>query len=238
MITKRMIILAFVLLWGASVSAQDSEPGLIERFSNTHQFGIRLGGWANMGGLPPDTLYSSISTAVLETKLSGANIYFEGFFGYRLNQQLMLELSLGISNRGSVTLTNAGSTNVGSVIIYPILLQMKLYPLSTTASRIQPYFFAGGGLYYGRRSTQISSSGFVSDLDYESESEFHYTFGGGIDLPLGPSIAADLNVKYMPITFSKKFVALEDYKGISITIGIKYLYSFKGVQRDREGRNR
>jgi outer membrane protein W len=222
----------------SSVSAQDSQPGLVERFSHSHQIGIRLGGWANLGGLPPETLYSSITTAVLETKISNANIYFEGFFGYRLNQQLMLELSMGISNRGSVTLTNYGSTNVGSVIIYPILLQMKLYPLSTTASRLQPYFFGGGGLYYGRRSTQISSSGYVGDLDYESETVFHYTFGGGIDLPLGKSIAADLNVKYMPVTFTKQFVALEDYKGLSITIGIKYLYAFKGDQKDGEGINR
>lgn len=239
MMIKKLLITALMLLLAGTAAAQDTEPTLVENFSNCHQFGIRLGGWANLGGLPPETLYSPISTEILETKLSNANIYFEAFFGYRLNQQLMLELSMGISNRGSVTLTNGYSTNVGNVIIYPILLQMKLYPLSTTASRLQPYVFGGGGLYYGRRSTQISSSGFVSDLDYESKTVFHYTFGGGIDLPLANSFAFDFNVKYMPVTFTKQFVALEDYKGLSITIGFKYLQSFKKKdKRERPGKYR
>ncbi len=217
------------------IDGQCDEPGLIGNFSESHQLGLRLGGWANLGGLPPDTLYPG-NGAKLATRLSNANFYLEGLFGYRLNEQLMLELSLGISNRGSVTLTQNNSTNVGNVIIYPMLLQMKFYLLSMTDIRVQPYVFAGGGLYYGRRSTQVSSSGIIYLDDQESEADFHYSFGGGIDFPLGRSVAADLNVKYMPIMFSKTFVAINDYKGIGITIGIKYLYSFnrgEGSRRER-----
>jgi len=234
MIRKSALLSILILLLSFPIVGQCDELGLVEKFSKSHQLGMRLGAWANLGGLPPDTL--NFTNARMATKLTNANFYFEGFFGYRLNEQLMLELSLGISNRGSVTLSQNNSTSVGNVIIYPILLQMKLYLLSMTDIRFQPYVFAGGGLYYGRRSTQVSSSGIIYLDDQESEADFHYSFGGGIDLPLGRSVAADLNIKYMPIMFSKTFVAINDYKGIGITLGIKYLYSFKrgeGSRRER-----
>jgi outer membrane protein W len=216
----------FVTLSFATVGHSD-DSGLIEKFSQSHQAGLRLGAWSNLGDLPPQFISYTNSSAILETKLSDANFYFEGFFGYRLNEQLMIELSLGISNRGSVTLTQLGTTNVGNVIIYPILLQSKFYLLSMTDLRFQPYVFAGGGMYYGRRSTQVSSTGYVFNNDSESETDFHYSFGGGFDWPLSRSLSMDLNIKYMPITFSKSFVAINDYRGVGITLGIKYLYSFK-----------
>lgn len=236
MMIKRLALfstLLFLFLFAHTV--QCDEFGLVEKFSKSHQLGMRLGAWANLGALPPDTLYPS-SNSIMATKFSNANFYFEGFFGYRFNEQLMLELSLGISNRGSVTLSQNGSTEVGNVIIYPVLLQMKLYLLSMTDLRVQPYVFGGGGMYYGRRSTQVSSSGYIYLDSQESETDFHYSFGGGIDLPLSRSLSADLNVKYMPIMFSKTFVSINDYKGIGITLGIKYLYSFdnkEGSSRER-----
>ncbi|MGH8015312.1 MAG: hypothetical protein ACREBV_03890, partial [Candidatus Zixiibacteriota bacterium] len=104
--------------------------------------------------------------------------------------------------------------------------------------RLQPYVFAGGGMYYGRRSTQVSSSGYIFTNSTESETDFHYSFGGGFDWPLSRSVSADLNIKYMPITFSKSFVAINDYRGIGITFGIKYLYSFKKGENSRKERIR
>lgn len=235
MMIKRLALFStLILLLVSANNAQCDQPGLVEKFSKSHQLGMRLGAWTNLGALPPDTLFNPSTNSIMATKLTNANFYFEGFFGYRFNEQLMLELSLGISNRGSVTLSQNGSTEVGNVIIYPVLLQMKLYLLSMTDLRVQPYVFGGGGMYYGRRSTQVSSSGYIYLDSQESETDFHYSFGGGIDLPLSRSLSADLNVKYMPIMFSKTFVAINDYKGIGITLGIKYLYSFD----KKEGSNR
>jgi len=232
-----VVFLAFAFFLISNAISQ--ELGLVEKFSKSNQLGLRLGAWSNLGELPPTLLpnYGN-SSADLETKFSDANFYFESFFGYRLNEQLMLELSLGISNRGSVTLSQFGSTEVGSVIIYPILVQMKLYLLSMTDLRFQPYVFGGGGMYYGRRSTQISSSGYIFTNSTESKTDFHYAFGGGFDWPLSKSFAMDLNIKYMPITFSKSFVAINDYRGIGITVGFKYLYSFKKGDKDRKERIR
>ncbi len=236
MVKKAFPVFLLLLTLSLPITGRCDEFGLVERFSKSHQLGVRLGAWSNLGELPPGILTNPNNNAIMQTNLSNNNFYFEGLFGYRINEQLMLELSLGISNRGSVTLSQNNSTNVGNVIIYPILLQMKLYLLSMTDVRIQPYVFGGGGLYYGRRSTQVSSSGYVYLDDQESETDFHYSFGGGFDWPLSRSLSADLNIKYMPIMFSKTFVAIHDYKGIGITLGIKYLYSFKkgeGSKRER-----
>jgi len=238
MVRKTFPALFFLVAWALPIIGQCDELGLVESFSKRHQLGARLGAWSNLGDLPPGILTNQNNNAILQTNLSHTNFYFEGFFGYRINEQLMLELSMGISNRGSVTLSQNNSTNVGNVVIYPILLQMKLYLLSMTDIRIQPYVFGGGGLYYGRRSTQVSSSGAIYLDDQESEADFHYSFGGGFDWPLSHSLAADFNIKYMPIMFTKTFVAINDYKGIGITLGIKYLYSFKRGERSRRERIR
>src|SRR5574341_1879746 len=152
----RSVLLSVLLFIFALVGVgQCDELDLVEKFSKSHQLGMRLGAWANLGGLPPDTLFNPSTNSIMATELTNSNFYFEGFFGYRLNEQLMLELSLGISNRGSVTLSQNGSTEVGNVIIYPVLLQMKLYLLSMTDLGLQPYVFGGGGMYHGRRSTQV-----------------------------------------------------------------------------------
>jgi len=233
-IRKLTVLFFFIIFLCIPLIAQGAEDDVASHFSKSHQVGMRFGAWTNLGDLPPALLINQSNTATLETNIGKSNIYFEGFFGYRFNQHMMLELSLGISNRGSVTLTEFGTTNVGNVIIYPILLQLKLYPLSSTGSRLQPYFFGGGGVYYGRRSTQISSSGFLTNLDQESETDFQYSLGGGIDLPLGRSFGLDLHVKYMPIYFSNSFVAINEYDGVSITVGVKYLYSFKKGEGGRE----
>ncbi len=237
-IKKSCQTLFFLFALTLPATGQCEDLGLIENFSKKHQLGARLGAWSNLGDLPPGTLTNPSNTSILRTNLSNNNFYFEGFFGYRINEQLMLELSMGISNRGSVTTSQNNSTNVGNVIIYPTLLQMKLYLLSMTDIRIQPYVFGGGGLYYGRRSTQVSSSGYVYLDDQESEAAFHYSFGGGFDWPLSNSLAADLNIKYMPIMFTKTFVAINDYKGIGFTLGIKYIYSFNNGERSRKERIR
>ncbi len=236
MIRKQLLSLFLSLVLFLPVSGQCDELGLVENFSKSHQLGARLGAWSNLGDLPPGILNNPNNSTILRTNISNNNFYFEGFFGYRINEQLMLELSMGISNRGSVTLSQNSSTNVGNVIIYPVLLQMKLYLLSMTDIRIQPYIFGGGGLYYGWRSTQVSSSGYIYMDDRESEAAFHYSFGGGFDWPLSKSLAAGLNIKYMPIMFTKTFLAINDYKGIGITLGIKYLYSFKNGERSQTER--
>jgi len=222
----RYLILSLALLYFSSwdtVKAGQTQPNNHQLFNNMHQAGIRLGVWANNGESPTD------SVGISETNFKGASFFFEGYFAYRLAPTVMLELSFGIVNRGSVTFMEAGATNVGNVLVHPILLQLKLYPLASLKAKLQPYLLAGGGLYYGRRSVQFTTS---SDVYYyglaeQSGTDFNYVLGGGIDWPIGTAIGLEAAIKYMPIDFSKGLQTIRNYDAIAFVVGIKYLYSSK-----------
>ena len=217
----RCLILTYALL-GLAIPGTAQADGY-PLFNEKHQAGIRLGVWANNGESPTD------SVGISETNFKGACFYFEGYFAYRLAPTVMLELSFGIVNRGSVTFREAGATNVGNVLVHPILLQLKLYPLASLKAKLQPYLLAGGGLYYGRRSVQFTTS---SDVYYyglaeQSGTDFNYVLGGGIDWPIATTIGLEAGVKYMPIEFSKGLQTIRDYDAVAFTVGVKYLYSSK-----------
>lgn len=214
--------LAGLTSWGTAQAQQaDGDRQLL--FNEKHQAGIRLGVWANNGESPTD------SVGISETNFKAACFYFEGYFAYRLAPPAMLELSFGIVNRGSVTFKEAGATNVGNVLVHPILLQLKLYPLASLAAKIQPYLLAGGGLYYGRRSLQFTTSSevYYFGLAEQSGTDFNYVLGGGIDWPIGATISLEAGVKYMPIEFPKGLQTIRDYDAVAYTVGVKYLYSSK-----------
>ncbi len=236
--SKRILLLLLALtICTNSIRGQTAETNLLDRFFKSHQLGVRMGVWANMGDIPPGLPFDQDSNFTLTSKITNSNFYFEGYFAYRISRLMMMELSFGMSNRGSFTLTESGTTNVGNLIIYPMLLQAKFYPFSVIRSRIQPYFTGGGGMYYGRRSTQISTTGFIFTRD-ETGTDFYYSIGGGIDMTLASSLGLELNAKYMPINFSNSLIEIEKYDGLSITIGLKYFYIQNKDDNSRKGRHR
>lgn len=235
---KRSVIswlLGFMVL---ATAAQGAEPDttLVESgFFNTHQVGIRLGGWANLGDSPP----ARDTAEIFETNFHDASFFFEGYYAHRFTRALMGEFSVGIVNRGSVTFRVEDRTNVGNVILYSVLLQAKVYPLASTGWAVQPYVTGGGGLFYGRRSVQFSSSidyYYYPGLDEESATDFNYAFGGGFDWPVASQIGLDFNVKYLPIEFGDPLMTVKDYGALAISVGVKYLYSGSSKETDRNRR--
>jgi outer membrane protein W len=218
------VVLLILINWGA-VSAEEAAADKYGLFNRSHQVGIRLGVWANQGGSPPskETVYN------FETNFHNANFYFEGYYAYRLYPQVMLEFSVGIVNRGSVTFIEGNGTNVGNVLVHPILLQLKFYPLSSLTLKVQPYLVGGGGLYYGHRSVQFTTSSevYYFGLDEQTGTNFNYTFGGGVDWPIAKTIGLEANVRYMSINFSKGLQTVQDYDALVFTVGVKYLYLSK-----------
>ena len=151
-----LLVTGLLILLTSTAFAQDSDEGNPSKFNGKNQFGVRIGTWVNAGDEPPELLISD-EFNTLETNVSNVNPYFEGYFAYNLFPQTYLEFSLGIVNRGSVTVQEGGVTEIGNLIVYPFLLHLKFYPLSMAASKIQPYLAVGGGLYYGRQDIQFSN---------------------------------------------------------------------------------
>jgi outer membrane protein W len=185
--------------------------------------------WHNLGETPA-------ATGPLDTGGGGSGTYktnvgdnsfvIEGHYGIDLFSGLMVEFSLGAVNRGSVTLQEGTDTDVGNLLIYPILVQLKFYPARSLKWRLQPFVLGGGGLHFGRRSVQFTNAGgyYYSNWEEDSGTNFNYVAGAGLDYSLGSSVGLDFVVKYMPIHFSKSLVTIEDYDAISFTLGVKYLY--------------
>lgn len=215
-----IMVFAGLLLPGAAVAGDDEERPAEWLLSRYH-FGARLGLWSNQGEAPPE-----IGTdQIFETNFNDQNFYFEISGARRIIPMTMLEMSLGIVNRGSVTFREEGRDNVGNVLVYAVLLQARFYPLAGSAWGLQPYVTAGGGLYYGRRSVQFTTDYYYSGLDEETGSDFSYTLGGGIDYPLAPAISLELNMKYMNIGFDDGLMTINNYDALAISIGAKYLYA-------------
>ncbi len=219
-ITGLWLLVAVVML----IHAESPLAGDSLLFHHQHQTGARLGMWANSGESP----VAGDPNGTFETNFHDASFYIEGFLALRLSRPLMLELSAGVVNRGSVTFIQDGATNHGNVQVNPILVQMKFYPLFTTSSRLQPYLLAGGGLYYGRRSVQFTtSSNIYYDIREQTGTDINYTLGAGCDWPLGSTVGLEAAVKYMPIQFSKGLQTITNYEAVAFTVGVKYLYTSK-----------
>lgn len=228
--TNFLILFLVAILATTSAAGTDSPAQL--PFNDQHQMGVRLGVWANQGGTVPVLLPDS--TFDMETKINDASFYFEGYFGYRWWSQAVIEFSMGIVNRGTVTMSDATGTDVGNLMVYPLLVHMKWYPLAPLNRKFQPYLSVGGGLYYARRSVQLTTSSYYYyngyPLNEQSETNFNYALSAGIDWPFSRSIGLEMNVRYSPIYFSNSLLTVRDYDAVMVTVGIKYLKSVQSTK--------
>lgn len=228
MVKKLIVITLCIFIPSYAALAQDTAEETYPSLNNRHQAGVRLGAWTNLGEDPPESIRSLDELVALETNISGTSFFFEGFFAYNILPATYLELSVGIVNRGSVTVQDQFSTDIGNLLLYPMLLQVKFYPFAKVRSKIQPYVFAGGGLYYGRQDVQFTTDPFFDPfIQTDSETDFNYTLGGGFDWLLSNTIAINLNAKYMPIGFSEPLILVNDYDALAITVGVTYLHGGK-----------
>lgn len=213
------LVLFLTIFVSMSIAAEDVEKGF------KYTMGIRLGGWSNQGDTPPGLVVNpDDSNDFITIDVKSGSFYLEGFFGFLLKRNLELEFSLGITNRGDVTITENGLSDFGQVLIYPILLQAKLYPLANTSSKFQPFVGGGGGLYYGRRNIQITQNYYftLAQIEGETETDFNIVVLGGFDYKLSDNLALDFTGKYMPIKFSDLLVGEDDYSALTFTAGIKF----------------
>lgn len=220
-------LLVLTILQLSCVASTFSGDVSSDQLKSRNQFGIRLGVWSNRGDSPDTSgLLISENEGTYRTNIKESAFYFEGSYVHYFTSHLMAEFSLGSVNRGSVTLKDEnGATDIGHLILYPALVQLRIYPMLLPEMRLQPYITAGGGIYIGRQTVQFTnSSSYYSNWEEESGTDFNYVLGAGMDYPLGGSIGLDFAVKYMPIEFSKSLVTVEDYQAVTFTFGVKYLY--------------
>jgi len=228
------LVLLALLTGQSGMAAEEAPLSPGELFNHKHQVGIRLGAWSNLGDTPPENGTAGISS--FKTTIGAGSFYFEGYAAFRLLRPVMGEISFGMVNRGSVTISEGLNTDIGNLMVYPIMAGIKLYPLSGMSLKLQPYVSAAGGVFYGRRNVQITTASYYySAFEEESATKLGYSISGGVDWPISSVIALELSTRYMPIEFSKNLVYVSNYSAFTVAVGIKYLYSSaKNGNKDRD----
>jgi len=212
-----------VLLWTQTAAAAEEDS--TDLFLSQHQGGVRIGVWSNQGELPPaEGLVNE--TGTFKTNIHGGSAYVEGFFGFRLTPWLTADISLGAVNRGSVSIYDQGAEDIGNLIIYPITAQFKLNSPRIHGTGLYPFVSVGAGFMIGRRTVQFTNAGYYySNWEEETDTDFNYTVGGGVDWPVADQIGLEFAVKYMPMNLS--LVTIEKQDALAFTVGVKYLYKSK-----------
>lgn len=199
--------------------AQGNQPAdkLIE--SQYSMVGLRLGFWADMG---KDQLTPDIS---VDADMPDAGFYTEFFLDYRLLRPLMLELSAGIASRGDIVIREADDRYIGTVNLYPLLLQLKLMPLAGYWRSIQPFVLGGGGFVWGRQNIEYISSVdpyYNPEITTRTEADFVGVVGGGFEIALSEQLGLNVTSKYHPVKFGGSIGGVRDFSGLSFSIGVAY----------------
>ncbi len=216
---KKTIILLVLSLLTVSTIFADSEESI--NSIRKHQLGLRLGTWSNSGASHA-TLIPITETDTLRTSINDVNFYLEGFYAYNIYASMFTEISFGIVNRGDIQSSLDGIFELSNVMLNPLLIQLKFFPLLSSNSKFQPFIGAGGGFYFGKQDIQFSNDYYVQYRNSDSETDLNYTFSGGFDWAIRDNFAIELQGKYMPITFSDYFIGEKDYSATTITIGFKF----------------
>ncbi len=199
---------------GFGIDKQESDRLKQARYS---MLGIRLGAWVDRE--------EKVVNESVSADFPDASFYSEFFYDHRFTKVIMAELSLGVVSRGDATFFFENARYIGTINLYPILLQLKFTPLSGQTRSVHPFIIGGGGFVFGRHRTDIiSASGFFppADIVEDKESAFLGVIGVGVDIALADQVGLTFAAKYHPIDFGDTLAEISDYSGLSISFGAAY----------------
>lgn len=182
--------------------------------------GVRLGAYSDQGdGSTVET------TDDVKADLPSTGFFSELFYAHRFTPAFMGEISLGIGSRGEATIQHGDDQYIGTINLYPLLLQAKFTPFSGHTRTFHPYITGGGGFVFGRHNTEFIRSVdpfYDSYFAEKTEIDLIWTVGGGVDLAVNEQFGLNFSVKYYPIEFKDGLAGIKDYSGISFGVGFSY----------------
>lgn len=216
---RRIGLLAAVvlsLMTAAVAEAVDQVPRDTTNRQPASSVGLRLGVWVDQGGeLNDPNVNASFTSTGFVTEL---------FYNYRMLPWLALEISMAVASRGDVVFTYGGDRYIGTINLYPMMVQLKMKPWGTSGTW-QPYLQGGGGVIVGKMNTDVVLSyGSYLDPYYVegSETALGYDFGAGVDIALSRQLGITVSGKYHSIHFGDDVAGISDYSGTSIGVGLTY----------------
>ena len=193
----------------------------------TAQLGLRLGLFKN------DKTEFVIPDSPIRLFANTSNFYIEGFVNYYATSYLALVLNLGSYSKGDIRFDvyyNGvfDGSFLGQATIIPMQAGLKLSPFSEELPlNAQPYVEGGWALIVGREQattgTYYSYFAQYTDGSLNSETDFDWWAGGGVEIPLSSTIQFDFMAKYINTKFSGDIAGIRDFSGLQISFGVSYL---------------
>ncbi len=228
----RLSLIAVLLFFSNFSMAQEEPANHDKRLEAEYSMiGVRLGTWVDQGG------GVTIPDPDIEADLPDAGFFTEIFYCHRFARTLMTEISLGIASRGEAEVLHFDDRYIGTINLYPVMVQLKFSPLSGLSRVYQPYILGGAGFVFGRHNSQIIRS---DDPYYDpyfadrTETDFVGVFGGGMDFAVSEQFGLNLSAKYYSIKFKNGLAGVKDNTGISINFGFSY-HLFKKNKESKNG---
>jgi hypothetical protein len=207
----------FLLFAGSPVGAAEKKPADRRYEAGYSMGGIRLGAWVDQE--------ESVENDSISADFPDASFYTELFYDLRITPVFLAEISLGIISRGDATFRYGDDKYIGTINLYPILLQLKFSPLSGRSRTLHPFLVGGGGLVFGKHNTDIISVTGIyrhPDLVEDTETAFMSVIGGGVDIALADQVGLTIAAKYHAIDFGDSLAEISDYSGLAVSFGVAY----------------
>lgn len=181
--------------------------------------------------------FDSLEPIAVETSARDNGAFFALRYGYWLQENLSVNLSLGMmaveadSRAGIATDSRMWSLGVSqhSVAVVPLLLGLRYYiPPPAPDTPVRPYVAAGTGVYLGYEARNEVGLRMLQESRTLTAAGGH--LGGGIDIQAGRHVMVGVNAGYHFVTdFTEPLGGRENYSGPEFGIGISWLFG-KGVE--------
>jgi hypothetical protein len=216
---KLMVMCALLLLaTGAAPSAAGTVGDLVANPIRGGA-GLRVGSWNVLDLESPANGSSWESVAV------------EGWFQKGLDRNLVLENTLGFWQR-NLTTTESGSLGEQTdrerqVYLVPTMTAVKLYPVTSNPTPLEPYLLAGVGLALGIEREQVSSTDplVATGSSTRMQAGLGIQTGGGVEWRSGGPFGLAVGGRYQWATFSESVGGRGLYRGPGFMAGVTYRFT-------------
>lgn len=210
--SRKLLLLALLGLAAAPVlSAQERPESQVERQIRLARraAGVRVGVW-QVSGAEGDTTFKRSPR-------------LEVYFQRGLDEHIAIESSAGVW-WGSTTevqgLTNEVETRT---YVLPLMTALKLYPLTTRRSRIEPYVLGGIGFALGIADEGANA---IGGGGTSIATGFGFKGGTGIEYHVGTVFGIAAGARYEWVRYGEQLLGISTFKGVGFEGAITYRFPF------------
>lgn len=149
---------------------------------------------------------------------------FEGYVQRGLDDRIVVESSIGFWHATTPELQEPlGIIVETDIYIIPLVTALKLYPLTNSDQRIEPFVLGGIGFALGiaDEGDNALGGGGTSIL-----TGFGFKTAAGVEIQLGDAFGVSAGARYQLMRYREDIAGIGTFKGVGLEGGITYRFLF------------